>query len=265
MKTDEPSAGQLNVELPNGQAVACITESEALLLWAEMSEEGMYGIAAGRLRPGDAVLDIGANIGLASLMFRHTVPDVRIIAFEPAPMTFACLEENLRRHVPGAVAVRAAVSDEVGELDFTFYPNSPGNSGLFADREADDETTRHFLRNSGIDEEFIDELLEGLHCGTSLTVPATTVSETIRRYGLDDIGLLKVDVERAELSVLRGIEDDHWPRIRCVAAEVHAEGGRLEEIVALLGKHGLSAEVSQSPKLVGTPLYDLVATRADRP
>ncbi|MDG5807978.1 FkbM family methyltransferase [Streptomyces ossamyceticus] len=248
-----------SVELPDGRKVACITEAEALLLWTEMSADGMYGSAAAGLRPGDTVLDIGANIGLASLMFHHTVPELRIIAFEPAPQTFACLEENLRLHVPRSSAVRAAVCDRVGEMEFTFYPNSPGNSSLFADPEADDETTRHFLRNSGIDEEYIDELLEDLHSGTSLTVPAVTVSEIIRQYGIEDIGLLKIDVERAELSVLQGIEEDHWSLIRSIAAEVHAEDGRLEEITALLRKHGFSTDVSQSPKLAGTSLYDLVA------
>ncbi|WP_050592844.1 FkbM family methyltransferase [Salinispora pacifica] len=259
MHADSSDFPKANLELPDGRKIACVTESEALLLWDEMSAEGMYGSVAASLRPGDVVLDIGANIGLASLMFHHTVPDLRIFAFEPAPQTFVCLEENLRQHVPQSTAVRAAVSDRIGELEFTFYPNSPGNSSLFANRGADDETTRQFLRNSGIDEEYIDELLEDLHSGTSLTVHATTVSEIMRRYRIEEIDLLKIDVERAELSVLQGIEESHWPMIRRIAAEVHAENGRLEQITTLLRQHGFSTTVSQSPKLAGTVLYELIA------
>ncbi|WP_055524407.1 FkbM family methyltransferase [Streptomyces graminilatus] len=259
MRTSDQTSQKASIELPDGRTVACVTESEALLLWTEISVDGMYDAAVGSLRPGDTVLDIGANIGLASVFFHSRVPDLRLIAFEPAPQTFACLEENLRIHVPQAVAVRAAVCDSAGEMEFTFYPNSPGNSSLFADRTADDQTTRRFLLNSGVDEEFIDELLEDLHLGISLPVPAVTVSDVIRQYDLTGIGLLKVDVERAELSVLQGIEEAHWPLIRCVAAEVHAEDGRLETITALLTEHGFSVDVSQSPKLAGTALYDLVA------
>lgn len=260
MHTSDPTAAaDIEIELPNGLRVRCVTESEALLLWTEISVNGMYDTAAAQLRAGDVMLDVGANIGLASLMFCRSVPDLQIIAFEPAPQTFACLQENLSRHVPGAVAVRAAVCDRPGDMEFTFYPNSPGNSSLFADREADDATTRRFLQNSGIDEEFIEELVEDLHLGVTIPVPVVTVSDVIRQHEISEVGLLKVDVERAELAVLQGIEDEHWPLIRHVVAEVHAEGERLELIVGMLRERGFSTVVSQSPKLAGTQLYDLDA------
>ncbi|WP_392893099.1 FkbM family methyltransferase [Streptomyces sp. LN699] len=260
MRTSESvPAADADIELPDGLSVRCVTESEALLLWTEISVDGAYETAAAQLRDGDVILDVGANIGLASLAFYSRVPNLRIIAFEPAPQTFACLEENLRRHVIGGVAVCAAVCDQAGEMAFTFYPNSPGNSSLFADREADDATTRQFLQNSGIDDEFIDELVEDLHLGVTLPVPAVTVSDVIRQYRISEVGLLKVDVERAELAVLQGIEDEHWPLIRHVVAEVHAEAGRLELIVGMLQERGFSTFVSQSPKLAGTHLYDLDA------
>ena len=36
------------------------------------------------------------------------------------------------------------------------------------------------------------------------------------------MGLLKVDVERAELAVLRGVSAAHWPIVRQVAMEAGA-------------------------------------------
>lgn len=48
------------------------------------------------------------------------------------------------------------------------------------------------------------------------TCALTTVSEAIRRQQLHRIHLLKIDVEGAELDVLRGVEPEHWPRIQQV-------------------------------------------------
>jgi FkbM family methyltransferase len=248
-------------ELPNGRGITCVSAAEAKVLWAEATGQGLYRSAADALRPCDTVLDIGANIGIVSLMFGWRVPDLRIISVEPAPTTYACLETNLRSHLPGAVAVRSAVSDRAGESTFTYYPKSTGNSGLFADQQADDANTKIFLRNSGIPEDYIGEIVKDLHRGIELTVPTLTVSDLVRRHELRDIGLLKIDVERAEHLVLAGVEDEHWPLIGRVVAEVHDEEGGLKSITGLLERHGFTVSAAQQPKLAGTDLYELDATR----
>ncbi|MEV7144795.1 FkbM family methyltransferase [Streptomyces tauricus] len=248
-------------ELPNGRGITCVSAAEAKVLWAEATGPGAYRSAADALRPGDTVLDIGANIGIVSLMFGWRVPDLRIISVEPAPTTYACLEANLRDHLPGAVAVRGAISDHAGESTFTYYPKSTGNSGLFADQQADDANTRIFLRNSGIPKDYIGEIVKDLHRGFQLTVPTLTVSDLVRRHELREIGLLKIDVERAEHLVLAGIEDEHWPLIGHVVAEVHDEAGRLKNLTGLLERYGFTVSVAQQPQLAGTDLYELDATR----
>jgi FkbM family methyltransferase len=49
------------------------------------------------LRPGDAVVDVGANIGLATLVAAKIVgPTGRIIAVEPHPRTFEYLRDNVQ-------------------------------------------------------------------------------------------------------------------------------------------------------------------------
>ena len=54
----------------------------------------------------------------------------------------------------------------------------------------------------------------------------TTVSALMAEHDLDCIDLLKIDVEGAELDVLRGIRPEDWPRIHqasaLLAASVHA-------------------------------------------
>lgn len=223
---------------------------------------GAYDRAARGLWDGSTVIDVGANIGLLSVLCARTRAHVRVIAAEPAAELHACLVRNLTEHAaPGWAAECAAVAEQPGRLRFTYYPEAPGNSGLHADRAADDEITLTFLRNSGVGPEDAAELVEGLHEGVESTVPAVTVSHLLRRHAVPRVDLLKVDVERAELDVLRGIEDCHWPLIHMVVAEVHDEAGRLTAVQDLLHRHGFTLEVRQDPLLAGTSLYELEAVR----
>jgi len=69
-------------------------------------------------------------------------------------------------------------------------------------------------------------------------------------------------VERAELEVLRGVEEEHWPLVGAVVAEVHDEDGRLAAVRDLLTARGFTVDVRQDPLLADTVLYDVEALRA---
>jgi FkbM family methyltransferase len=43
-----------------------------------------------------SIVDLGANIGLATLWFKQRYPRARVVALEPDPAIFACLERNVR-------------------------------------------------------------------------------------------------------------------------------------------------------------------------
>ena len=58
-----------------------------------------------------------------------------------------------------------------------------------------------------------------------------TLSSVIHEHNVDSVDLLKIDCE-AELNVLQGISNEHWPRIQQVIAEVHDIDGRLDQVVA---------------------------------
>ncbi len=81
--------------------------------------------------------------------------------------------------------------------------------------------------------------------------------------GLEVVDLLKVDVERAELDVLRGIADGDWPKIRQLVMEVHDVNGALGAVRELLISKGSFATcvVEQDTQLEGSTLYNLYATQ----
>ncbi len=233
------------------------------MLWNEATApDGFYRHAAAGLRPGDIVLDVGANIGLTAMMFAQACPGIRLIAAEPAPTIFHCLQLNMSAYVPEGTALRTAVGAVPGIAPFTWYPHASANSGLYADRAADDETTRIFLRNSGLDDASITSITAALHDGERIDVEVATASAILAEHAsTGEIGLLKVDVERAELDVLLGVDESDWPRIRAVVAEVHDIDGRLRQFCELLNRYGLSPRSRQDPTLAGTELYEVYATR----
>ncbi|MFE7802559.1 FkbM family methyltransferase [Nocardia sp. NPDC057440] len=233
------------------------------MLWGETTAtHGFYRRAAACLLPGDVALDIGANIGLSAMMFADTCPGIQVIAVEPVPITFRCLYRNIAAHVPHGTSLQIAVGATPGTRPFTWYPRATANSGFFADREADDEATKIYLRNSGLDDKAIALIITGLHDGVPLKVGVTTVSAILDEHCRDsEIGLLKVDVERAELEVLHGITEADWPRIHAVVVEVHDRDGRLREVCELFGRQGMSAQTQQDPRLIGTEIHEVFAAR----
>ena len=77
--------------------------------------------------------------------------------------------------------------------------------------------------------------------------PMTTLSSIIERENVERIDLLKVDVEGAELSVLRGVAPEHWGRVQQVVLEGHDQNGELQIIGDLLTGHGFEIVCVDQP------------------
>jgi len=71
------------------------------------------------LRPGDVFVDVGANIGLFTLIAAICVgPKGRVFAFEPTTATFGRLVDNVRLNdFQNVTSVKLALSDVNGQLD----------------------------------------------------------------------------------------------------------------------------------------------------
>lgn len=167
------------------------------------------------VKPGDVILDVGANIGYFSLLFANWLRGRgEIHAFEPFPGTVERFRRNLALN-PGLERLvflhETAMSDFVGSIAMS-APDG-GNSGC------------NYLSTGG----------EG-HVGV------TTLDAFVEEQGLLRIDLIKIDVEGSEAALLRGARKT-MERLRpLVMIEVNAGTLRrfrqtAADVVSLLGRY----------------------------
>jgi len=71
-------------------------------------------------RPNPLILDCGSNIGISILYFKHVYPQARIIGFEPDPVIFGILQENVSGNKLDSVTlINAALSAQSGTAAFS--------------------------------------------------------------------------------------------------------------------------------------------------
>jgi len=258
--------------LPNGLEIVHLNRYETDYLYKEIFEDQCYLRHGIRLQDGDTVVDIGANIGLFSLFVMSRCANPMILAFEPAPALYELLKANCEAYGSGARAFNVGVSDRPRTERFTFYEKSSVFSGFHSDETADREAIRAVVRNmlKGASvagesvEDYVNELTAGRLARTTHECRLTSLSHIIREQQLDRIDLLKIDAEKSELDILKGIEERDWPKIGQIVIEIHDPSGEaLGRVRDLLIGKGYRCAVEQETLLERAGLFNLYATRRE--
>lgn len=177
-------------------------------------EQGKFEAVLDPIRPGDVVFDLGAHQGLYTLaMMQRVGAGGRVVAFEPCPASFRVLRRNLDLNPERARVV----------LEPLAVAGTSGTTELWVD-EAD-------LTSSSLTS----------RAGRPVRVETVSLDDYCARTGLRPRHL-KIDVEGAELDVLRGAEAllRSTPGLR-LHLEVHAAPGLdLEELARFLRERGFS-------------------------
>jgi amino acid adenylation domain-containing protein/FkbM family methyltransferase len=258
----EESAGLYR--LPNQLQVRHQNRNETEFIYDQIFSQRMYLRHGVKLRDGDCVFDVGANIGLFTLFVYEHYPRARVFAFEPMPTTFACLRDNVGRYGLPAEIYRCALSNRTGSGRFMFYPKWTASSSLYGDAQAEEAALLTYLRNQGKEvAEYAAQLAAGRYEGEEVECRLERLSEIIAEQKIERIDLLKLDVEKSEWDVLEGIEAEDWKKIRQVVVEVHDLEGRLDRMQQLLAEQGFVVAVEQEAGLVGTNIYSLYARRIE--
>ncbi len=255
--------------LPDGSAVAHLNKNETDYIYNEIFVLQAYVRHGITIRDGDCIVDAGANIGLFTVFASRLARDLRIVSFEPNPAAFECLQANAAAWGRGS-AVRClplGLSSENGSADLTFFEGLSLLSGFYADAATEREVVKHYVFNQEPEtrpsEEFaaaVGDLIDSRLRAQTVTAQLRTLSSVIAEQGLERIDLLKINVEKSELNVLRGLGRDDWPKIRQLVIEVDLQGN-LAPITALLEGHGFEVLVEQDPLLRKTELCYVYAIR----
>jgi FkbM family methyltransferase len=159
--------------------------AEALAWWLGTADDAVRDTLLARIAPDAVVFDVGANIGWWSVpLARHLAPGGgRVIAFEPVPSNRARLEWALAANaVADRVTVAAvALGDEPGELGMWFKGAETGA----------DSGTAALVTGQG---------------EAHLKVPVVRLDDWTREHHVTRCDLMKLDIEGAELMMLRGAE-----------------------------------------------------------
>jgi amino acid adenylation domain-containing protein/FkbM family methyltransferase len=254
--------------LPSGIAVAELNRNETDYLHREIVELGAYARHGISLRDGDTVVDAGANIGLFSVWASLVCSPARLLVFEPNPILRPILLANLSAYAPAATPFDVGLAESARDARFTFFPGFSLLSGLYADAATESGVVKSYLENqaragvegAGALADQADALLAERFAPRPIDVRLRTLSEMSAEQGIDRISLLKINVEKAELDVLRGIGEELWPRIDQAVVEVDLEES-LEPVRAIFAAHGFEVLVDQDPLLDGTPLRYVYAAR----
>jgi FkbM family methyltransferase len=175
------------------------------------------------LQPGMVAFDVGANIGEISLLFSRFVgPKGQVHSFECSPNTFKRLNEIIAISNRKNISTNCVcLSDVIGTAELHIYDDEHAGWTTMANRP---------LQQYGINFQPV----------CTEKVPTTTIDAYCESHNIQQIDLLKIDVEGAEYQVLKGASRmmrEH--RIGCVVFEfgqttydMGNDPGKLAELIA---------------------------------
>jgi amino acid adenylation domain-containing protein/FkbM family methyltransferase len=259
------SAGRQLYTLPNGLEIAHLNKNESDYIYKEIFEDQVYLKNGISISDGETIFDVGANIGLFTFFVQQRWPGTHVYAFEPLPPTFDALRANVALYGLNVKPFNCGLSNQTAQASFTFYPKMSLMSGAYGDAGEEEDVTRAYIASKyDTAASDADEILEGRYRSETYVCEVKRLSEIIKEESIERIDLLKIDVEKSELDVLQGIDDEDWAKIKQLIIEVYDKDGRLGKITGLLDGRGYNWQVEQEESLETTPLYNVYAIHQSR-
>ncbi len=186
---------------PYGEFWAPTASKDALLYDIGEQMRGIYE-AGTRVRPGNIVLDAGANVGVYTRK-ALALGASKVIAIEPAPENLECLRRNF--------------AAEIARGQVVVYPK-----GIW-----DRDDTLKLSVDPG--DSAKDSFLRPIQGASYVEAPLTTIDKMVAELGLTRVDFIKMDIEGAERKAIMGgrqtIAKYHPHMALCI---YHVEGDEVE-------------------------------------
>jgi FkbM family methyltransferase len=164
----------------------------------------VYGVALGLDEP-QVIVDLGANVGFSTIALARRYPTARFVCVEPTAENRALLERNLGLNGIDATILPYAIVGTAGRYQLNVGAHPSANNVSASD----------------------DGSIEGI-----------TLGELLDRAGVEQVDLLKIDIEGAERQVFEAPAG--WAdRVTAIVGELH-DGLTCAQVATWLEPHGLT-------------------------
>ena len=198
-------------------------------MYHEIFEHEIYKFNS--IPQGSLIIDCGSNIGLSILYFKTRHPTCRIIGFEADPYIFSLCQKNLESfNLQDVDLINKALWHEETTLDF----NSDGSDG---GRIASAPSKRKNL----------------------------VVTTLLSKYINQEVFFLKIDIEGAELEVLREAEE-RLKFVENMFIEYHSFRGQkqvLQELLQIVTSAGFKYYISPASGVHNSPFSQVENSEMD--
>ncbi len=198
------------------------------------SEYPVFSIINQLVKPGDVVVDVGANLGVISILLSRLVGnDGKVYSMEPIPLTFDILKNNVKKLDLSNIQIfNIGVSDNDGFKEMKVPKYDSGGENFYEARIVEGDIANKGLRRLSVEVRKLDTIL------ADLTEP---------------IAFVKIDVEGHMLQVIEGastlIKKTHPPFYIEVSGDPDDERSNAETLFSILIKEGYDAYLFDGKRL----------------
>jgi len=179
-----------------------------MAVWTQIIRDQQYAAVVRVLRahasmPIETIIDLGANIGLATRYFSAAYPSARILAVEPGPENYRMLQRNTEDLQERVETLRAAFWPREEVLDWSEDPFRDGRSWSQA----------------------VGPTSSAERSADRAAIEVVTPRAALHRLGVERADLVKIDIEGAEAEFFTSAQStkELTDMARAVAIEVHGE------------------------------------------
>jgi len=180
---------------------------------------------------GWIVLDIGAYVGIYSLWVSKLIDDGFVAAFEPNPLAFRWLINNIKlNNATNIKALPYALGDDIGTQKLYIAGENVEASSLMVNHIVNNPSDKYLIAGEYI-------------------VPVVTLDYIINRSmkiigkSINYVDLAKIDVEGYEMKVLKGAEETlQKGLISKFVIEVHIDQVNTKELIKYLSDKGFALD-----------------------
>jgi FkbM family methyltransferase len=183
--------------------------------------EGKFGKEVLTLPYGATVFDVGAHVGIYSILVKNLRPDLEVYAFEPEPENYGLLVKNIDESGYDIYAIQCAVN----YFDEPVFLNFLGNSGGWC----------------GIPHDFAERVIP---------VRGVRLEKLCRMLGVEKVDWIKMDVEGMEHDIIEHLPPSFLERVGGLDLELHPPLSDIKRTVSILEEFGFKCKWSQEKELI---------------